>query len=110
MTPDRLAEINREAESRVALFEAIGQGETHACNAYRIQVELAEEVEAQRGLIDFGVREVAALRERVKALEGALHDMHSGWRYIRRRYGELDGVGWDRCEESATAALQERST
>lgn len=35
----------------------------------------------------------------------ALDDMRGGWRYIRHRYGDLEGVGWDRCEASATAAL-----
>ena len=35
----------------------------------------------------------------------ALTDMRSGWRYIRRTAGDLYGVGWDRCEKSATTAL-----
>jgi hypothetical protein len=38
-------------------------------------------------------------------LVAALEDMQSGWRYIRQRYGDLDGVGWERCERSATAVL-----
>jgi hypothetical protein len=45
------------------------------------------------------------LVERVKELEEALRDMHAGWRYIRRNHGDLYGVGWDRCEEKASAAL-----
>lgn len=45
------------------------------------------------------------LVERVKELEEALRDMHNGWRYIRRAHGDLYGVGWDRCEEKASAAL-----
>lgn len=45
------------------------------------------------------------LVERVKELEEALRDMHNGWRYIRRAHGDLYGVGWDRCEEKARAAL-----
>lgn len=45
------------------------------------------------------------LVERVKELEEALRDMHSGWRYIRMSHGDLYGVGWDRCEEKASAAL-----
>jgi hypothetical protein len=48
-------------------------------------------------------------RDRYKALAGelaeALLDMRGGWRYIREMHGDLYGVGWDRCEESATAAL-----
>ena len=35
----------------------------------------------------------------------ALKDMLSGWKYIRTQYGDLYGVGWDRAEEKATAAL-----
>ena len=43
---------------------------------------------------------------RVKELEAALADMLSGWRYIRENHGDLYGVGWDRCEQSAKAALR----
>ncbi len=35
----------------------------------------------------------------------ALKDMFSGWRYIRESHGDLYGVGWDRCEASAKAAI-----
>jgi len=38
-------------------------------------------------------------------LREALLDMASGWRYIRQHHGDLPGVGWERCEASATAAL-----
>lgn len=38
-------------------------------------------------------------------LLAALKDMHGGWRYIRSSYGDLYGVGWDRCEESASKAI-----
>jgi hypothetical protein len=51
--------------------------------------------------------EVARLRARVHQLSDALHDMHTGWRYIRRMHGDLPGVGWDRCEQSARAALSQ---
>lgn len=40
-------------------------------------------------------------------LADALRDMLSGWTYIRQRYGDLDGVGWGRAEDAATAALAE---
>lgn len=40
----------------------------------------------------------------VRALEIAAQDALSGWRYIRARYGDLSGVGWDRVEEALTAA------
>jgi hypothetical protein len=49
--------------------------------------------------------EVHQLRAEVEALREALTDMHEGWKYIRRYYGDLHGVGWDRCDEKARAAL-----
>ncbi|MDB6080023.1 MAG: hypothetical protein JWO82_3770 [Akkermansiaceae bacterium] len=47
---------------------------------------------------------INALNQREK-LHAALTDMRSGWRYIRDTHGDLHGVGWDRCESSATEAL-----
>lgn len=35
----------------------------------------------------------------------ALKDMLSGWRYLRAVYGDLSGVGWDRAENAAIAAI-----
>jgi len=35
----------------------------------------------------------------------ALTDMLAGWRYIREHHGDLYGVGWDRAEHKAAAAL-----
>lgn len=46
-----------------------------------------------------------AAEQRLKAVTEALADMRAGWRYIRAIHGDLYGVGWDRCEASATAAL-----
>ena len=37
----------------------------------------------------------------------ALEDMLSGWRYIREVHGDLDGVGWDRAEQAADAAIKQ---
>lgn len=39
------------------------------------------------------------------ALVEALEDMRAGWRYIRKHHGDLPGVGWDRAEQKAEAAL-----
>ena len=68
-------------------------------------LDMAREVEA-------GVKARAAarvsqgeLRTRERALTEALLDMHSGWKYIRRAHGDLYGVGWDRAQEKAEAAL-----
>ena len=35
----------------------------------------------------------------------AAGDAKSGWRYIRERYGDLDGVGWDRVENTLEGTL-----
>lgn len=35
----------------------------------------------------------------------ALQDMLSGWKYIREQHGDLYGVGWDRAQDKATAAI-----
>jgi hypothetical protein len=44
--------------------------------------------------------------EIIAELVSALDDMLAGWRYIRCNYGDLYGVGWDRCEKSAAAAIE----
>jgi hypothetical protein len=41
----------------------------------------------------------------VGRLRAAAADALSGWRYIRERYGDLDGVGWQRVEDGLRAAL-----
>ncbi len=46
-------------------------------------------------------RLIAASRD----LLDALKDMHSGWKYIRETHGDLYGVGWDRSQEKAEAAI-----
>ncbi|HCQ7755494.1 hypothetical protein [Citrobacter sp. 50677481] len=35
----------------------------------------------------------------------ALQDMLSGWKYIREQHGDLYGVGWDRAQDKAKAAI-----
>ena len=35
----------------------------------------------------------------------ALKDMLSGWKYIREVYGDMYGVGWDRAQGKAEAAI-----
>jgi hypothetical protein len=48
---------------------------------------------------------LAAANAEVEALRAALTDMYAGWKYIRSFHGDLYGVGWDRCDEKARAAL-----
>ncbi len=47
----------------------------------------------------------ARLIAQAPRLLAALKDMTAGWRYIRRHHGDLYGVGWDRCEIEARAAI-----
>lgn len=35
----------------------------------------------------------------------ALQDINAGWKYIRRFHGDLYGVGWDRAQNKADAAI-----
>lgn len=46
-----------------------------------------------------------AAETKLATLTEALKDALAGWRYIRRNHGDLYGVGWDRVEEFARAAL-----
>ena len=41
----------------------------------------------------------------IARLRAALEDALAGWRYIRKHHGDLHGVGWDRVETAARAAL-----
>ena len=43
--------------------------------------------------------------ERQAQLVEALRDMLAGWVYIRKSHGDLYGVGWDRAQQKAEAAL-----
>lgn len=49
---------------------------------------------------------LARLIAAAPALVEALKDALAGWRYIRDHHGDLYGVGWDRVEDAAQAALQ----
>jgi hypothetical protein len=49
---------------------------------------------------------VAERDAEIARLRAALSDMLSGWRYIRTHHGDLSGVGWGRCEDAASAALE----
>ena len=51
------------------------------------------------------VEATAHLMAAAPELLEALKDMLSGWRYLRAVYGDLSGVGWDRAENAAIAAI-----
>jgi hypothetical protein len=69
---------------------------------------VAEIYKLQRDVIsDWQYREVMKRQEdEIARLRSALADMHSGWLYIREHHGDLYGVGWDRCQAAAEAALK----
>jgi hypothetical protein len=107
------AEIERLTRERERLALAICGGEDAPGYANTQAVETLE-AEAQRSQaahrddIDRMMRAEAdrdRLAAEVKALREALADMLSGWRYIRQHHGDLAGVGWDRAEQAARAAL-----
>ncbi len=47
-------------------------------------------------------------QEEIERLREALKDMLNGWRYIRETYGDFYGVGWDRAEQKALYALEDK--
>lgn len=55
--------------------------------------------------VEEAVRQALAAQASVPDLIEALKEMLSGWRYIRETHGDLYGVGWDRAEDKASAAL-----
>jgi hypothetical protein len=72
-------------------------------------VKLTQQTNTMASTYITGLGEATARAEKAEAevarLREALRDMLSGWRYIRSVHGDLYGVGWDRCENSAMAAL-----
>jgi len=65
-----------------------------------------KQLEALRGVdVMKAAAELRRLRAENAELLDALKDMHSGWKYIRETHGDLYGVGWDRSQEKAEAAI-----
>ena len=69
----------------------------------KAEAELAE----NEGVIRVWRRRTEEAEAKVARLREALEDMFKGWLYIRRFHGDLYGVGWDRAEDKARAALKE---
>lgn len=69
-------------------------------------MDMREVLEAMRlnGLHDEAAAVGIVMQQRADLLE-ALKDMRNGWRYIRETHGDLYGVGWDRAEDKANAAI-----
>jgi hypothetical protein len=71
----------------------------------RIDVmKLSEELQQYHKSGDFG-NALEGLTERAAQLEDALKDARSALLYVREVHGELYGVGFDRVEKKASAAL-----
>ena len=75
------------------------------------QPEALRLADAMDNTLAYGLRgrqAAAELRHQhavIAELLEALKDMHSGWKYIRETHGDLYGVGWDRSQEKAEAAI-----
>ena len=50
------------------------------------------------GLFERAAAALRALSAEVEGLRNDAADMVAGLRYVRRNYGSLDGVGWDRVD------------
>lgn len=71
----------------------LGWEDQSVCETYRFSRDIQED--------EANARLIAAAPD----LLAALKDMASGWRYIRRVHGNLSGVGWDRAQSAAEAAI-----
>lgn len=91
----RLAgQFERSAESLLKLDQMIGQETRKASQYARAAAELRRQhsrIEADEALMPI--------------LLDALEDITNGWKYIRRMHGDLYGVGWDRAQDKADAAI-----
>jgi hypothetical protein len=56
-------------------------------------------------ICDIGNEENAHLIAAAPDLLAALEDMLAGWKYIRESHGDIYGVGWDRAQDNAAAAI-----
>jgi hypothetical protein len=67
-------------------------------------MKLSEELQQYHNSGDFG-KALEGLAERAAQLEDALNDARNGLLYVREVHGDLYGVGFDRVEKKASAAL-----
>lgn len=84
-------------------YEAVRRGYTiHGSGDSETIIGCADE-EGRYGNVT--LKENARLIAASPDLLEALQDMLSGWKYIRETHGDLYGVGWDRAQEKAEAAI-----
>lgn len=122
------------AEITPGVLDAIAEAGVNACGAYCTEEMFAEILRlARRGLDaermfahvtadatparlvdEFAdlvgskaelMAELQMQKQRAERMAGALDDMRAGWRYIRKNYGDLYGVGWNQAERAADTAL-----
>lgn len=78
--------------------------------AEELAKKLGKEIErtvAHDVLMQDALTHLRALDASHQRLKEALEDMNNGWKYIRRMHGNLYGVGWDRAQGKADAALEQ---
>lgn len=66
---------------------------------------LIEKAQAYQDIHDAVVNDNDSLYALNRELVEALEDMNNGLKYIRETHGDLYGVGWDRAQDKAEAAL-----
>lgn len=78
-------------------------------DALRLKDTLRNRVEIEMSELTSQVARLEREREQLvhimRTLMESHSDMLSGWRYIREEHGDLHGVGWDRCEQSAVVSI-----
>lgn len=83
-------------------YVAQADGAPYTPNYSDVATLIAETVSGERVAVqEANARLIAAAPE----LFEALRDMLGGWKYIRSAHGDLYGVGWDRAQEKAVAAI-----
>lgn len=113
------------AEARIAGLTAYGdpsfyvtakaQAERAAASTSKHNDELRDKLKAANSRANSAETRASGEQKKREAAEAenaklrlALADMWAGWKYIRMQHGDLPGVGWDRCDEKARAALGEK--
>ena len=90
--------VTHNSWDRSTVYDADG------CELCEVPISWEADEETQdhfEAIKETNARLISCAPELVEALE----DMLAGWRYIRQTHGDLYGVGWDRCEDTARAVL-----
>ena len=93
-----MSKLREAAQAVIDMFDHKSWGTTSYIPA---SVEALRDALAEPDEVLAEDRLIAAAPE----LLAALRDLLSGWMYIREVHGDLYGVGWDRSQEKALAAI-----